>query len=61
MRNPVRRHRDGFLAIDLDRALAASGQAHDGTHCGGTARAIATQQRHDFTLCDGQIYIMQDV
>ena len=48
-------------AVDLDRALARAGQAHDRAQRGGAARAVAAEQRDHFALVHDEVDAVQHV
>ena len=61
VRNFVGGQANGFFAMQTNGALPFAHQAHDGSHGGGAACPIATQQRDHFTGLHLQTQAMQDV
>ena len=59
VRNAVRWHVDGLHTIDLHRALAGAGEAHDSPHGGGATSAVAPEQGHDFAGPHHDVHAMQ--
>ena len=57
----VRGQADGLGAVDLDRALAAADQAHDGAQRAGAPGAVAAQQRDDLAFVHVQVHAVQHV
>ncbi len=55
--HPFRRARRfrKIVSIDVDVAIAQRRSAGDGVQQGGLARTVWTDQRDEFTVCDGQI------